>query len=196
MSGRRTCTVSASRRGAAEISIGPLLPKIAVVVNPVSSAKRPRAVPSAAACAAVAPGRSFATASNIDRRLPVAGCTRKGTQASVCWSGNARPPGRTPTIVCGSPSSCATCPRTPGSAPNRSLQSLSERMTTEPRFRDSSCSSNTFPMRGRAPSSGKRLAVTAATRMRSGSPAPESVIVRSDHAASASIVFALSRQAT
>ena len=85
--GLRTSAVRASRSGVAEISIGPRPPKIAIVVMPVSGALRPRAVPSDAACAAVAPGLSLAMASNIDRLFPEVGMIRKGTHARVSRSG-------------------------------------------------------------------------------------------------------------
>ncbi len=98
-SGRRTSAVNASANGCAVTSIGPLLPKIAVVVMPVSAAKRPRAVPSAAACAAVTPGRSVAIALNIDRELPAVGRTEYGMMARVCRSGYTRLSGSTPTTV-------------------------------------------------------------------------------------------------
>jgi hypothetical protein len=52
------------------ICTAPSPPKIAIVVMPVSAAKRPRAVPSAAACSTVAPGRSRPIASNMAILLP------------------------------------------------------------------------------------------------------------------------------
>ena len=66
ISGNRTSAVRAAVTGSAAISIGPVLPNTAWVVMPVSAASRPRAVPSAAACAALVPGRSVAIALNTD----------------------------------------------------------------------------------------------------------------------------------
>ena len=196
ISGRRTSAVSAVFSATAEIITGPLPPNTAIVVMPVSAAKRPRAVPSDAACSAVAPGLSLAIALNIDKELPIGADTRNGTQARVRRSGYACVSGKTPTIVCDSPSSCTTRPSTLVSAPKRSRQRPSDR-TTGRRFPSrSSRSSNSDPMRGRAPSTVNKLAEQAARRIRSGSPAPDSVAVRWDQAAMLSIVVAPSRHAT
>jgi hypothetical protein len=77
--------------------IASLLPKIANAAMPPSGACRARAVPSAIACAAVAPGVSAAMALNIE--TPPGGVIRDGTIASVCRSGNATESGRMPTTV-------------------------------------------------------------------------------------------------
>ena len=66
MIGSRTSRVIASRTGTAVTSTGPRLPKTAMAVSPGSGAPRPRAVPSAAACAGVTPGLSRAMALNSE----------------------------------------------------------------------------------------------------------------------------------
>ena len=192
ISGRRTSAPSASRIGRAVISMGPSLPKIARVVIPVSAANRPRAVPSAAACAGLTPGPSTATALKSDRELPAADRTANGTNARAWRSGKACASGSTPTIVWAWPSSWMDLPRTPRSAPNRSRHRRSDRTATAA---VSSFGSKNVPSNGRTPSTENRLAVPAVTRMRSASPAPVIVTRRCDHAATCSMVAASSRHA-
>jgi hypothetical protein len=61
-----TSPVSACISGTTVTSTGPLLPNTAIVTGPRSGMERPRAVPSAAACSTVAPGRSRPIAWKIE----------------------------------------------------------------------------------------------------------------------------------
>lgn len=101
-----TSRVTASSAETADTSAGPLLPKTARSVSPAGGALRARAVPSMAACAAVAPGRNRATALNSDIEVPgrpalTTGGTYIGSHACVSRSGKVKSAGITPTIVYG-----------------------------------------------------------------------------------------------
>ena len=99
-----TSAVNASSIGTAVTSAGPWLPKTAIAVTPCSGAARARAVPSAAACCGVAPGRRRPMAWNIEIENPTlpgvtTGGTLNGTHARVLRSGNAKAAGITPMTV-------------------------------------------------------------------------------------------------
>ena len=83
------------------LQLVPILGALVVVfvVIPVSAAKRPRFVPSAATCAGVVPGRIRAIASNIVSRLFDAGATWKGSHNFTVRSGYPVESGNTATMV-------------------------------------------------------------------------------------------------
>ena len=101
---------SCGGEGTADTVTGPSVPNTAMPTRPRSGAVRPRAVPSAAACSGVAPGRRRPMPANMDSERLLGfslstGRIANGSHARVSRSGNAKSRGMTATTSCGVPSS-------------------------------------------------------------------------------------------